>query len=257
LKKLDAAEAETGNDRLGNIGELINVAAEFDVQNPEGTLDDYLQQVTLVSDVDKIKDSEGGGGAVTLMTLHAAKGLEFPFVAIAGMEDGLLPHARAVGFNASPDEMEEERRLAFVGITRAMKQLVLSHARYRMIRGQTERTIASQFIQELPEEVLEEIDLTGDGDGGGSLGYRDEGMYGQRAQQERARQAEAASQRRQADAMAGEFRRGVLVRHPQFGLGRIEEISPAGTMTKAVVHFQGAGKKTLVLQYARLERVDA
>jgi DNA helicase-2/ATP-dependent DNA helicase PcrA len=257
LKKLDAAEAETGNDRLGNIGELINVAAEFDVQNPEGTLDDYLQQVTLVSDVDKIKDSEGGGGAVTLMTLHAAKGLEFPFVAIAGMEDGLLPHARAVGFNASPDEMEEERRLAFVGITRAMKQLVLSHARYRMIRGQTERTIASQFIQELPEEVLEEIDLTGDGDGAGSLGYRDEGMYGQRAQQERARQAEAASQRRQADAMAGEFRRGVLVRHPQFGLGRIEEISPAGTMTKAVVHFQGAGKKTLVLQYARLERVDA
>ena len=260
-KKLDAADAETGNDRLGNIGELINVAAEFDIQNPEGTLDDYLQQVTLVSDVDKIKDS---GGAVTLMTLHAAKGLEFPFVAIAGMEDGLLPHARAVGFNASPDEMEEERRLAFVGITRAMKQLVLSHARYRMIRGQTERTIASQFLKELPDETLEEIDLTGEGsdDEAGSLGYRDEASYSRRAQQERhsnaaSRASEAASQRSQAGALAGEFKRGVLVRHPQFGMGRIEEISPAGTMTRAVVQFQGAGRKTLILQYARLEKVDS
>ncbi len=94
-KKADSADgggAETGNDRLGNIGELISVAAEFDVQNPEGTLDDYLQQVTLVSDVDKIKEGGDQGGAVTLMTLHAAKGLEFPFVAMAGMEDGLLPH---------------------------------------------------------------------------------------------------------------------------------------------------------------------
>ena len=255
IKKEDAGDGggETGNDRLGNIGELINVAAEFDVQNPEGTLDDYLQQVTLVSDVDKIKDT---GGAVTLMTLHAAKGLEFPFVAIAGLEDGLLPHARAVSFNANPDEMEEERRLAFVGITRAMKQLVLSHARYRMIRGQTERTIASQFLQEMPEECFEELDLTGDDSGLGSLNYRDEASYGRRAQQER-RQDESASQRHQAEAMAGEFKRGVLVRHPQFGLGRIEEITPAGTMTKAIVQFQGMGKKTLILQYARLEIVDA
>jgi DNA helicase-2/ATP-dependent DNA helicase PcrA len=266
LKKQDADGDDQGNDRLGNIGELINVAAEFDVQNPEGTLDDYLQQVTLVSDVDKIKDS---GGAVTLMTLHAAKGLEFPFVAIAGMEDGLLPHSRAVGFNASPDEMEEERRLAFVGITRAMKQLLLSYARYRMIRGLTERTIASQFLKELPDETLDEIDLTGD-DGGlsGSLGYRDEASYGRRAQHERARstgggefsegsRAEGEAQRRRANAMAGEFQRGSLVRHPQFGLGRIKEISPAGTMTRAVVQFQAGGEKILILQYTRLERVDS
>jgi DNA helicase-2/ATP-dependent DNA helicase PcrA len=252
MRKQDSGE-DGGTDRLANVNELITVAAEFDSQNPEGTLDDYLQQVTLVSDVDKIKDS---GGAVTLMTLHAAKGLEFPFVAMVGMEDGLIPHARAIGFSANPDEMEEERRLAFVGITRAMKQLVMSNARYRMIRGQTERTIASQFLKEIPEECLEEIDLTGDDDGVGSINYRDESSYGQRAQHER-RQYEATSQRHQANAMAGEFKRGVLVRHPQFGLGRIEEITPAGSMTKAIVHFQGAGKKTLILQYARLEKVDA
>ncbi len=251
LKKLDAGE-DTGEGKLGNVGELINVAAEFDLQNPEGTLDDYLQQVTLVSDVDKIKDS---GGAVTLMTLHAAKGLEFPFVAMVGMEDGLIPHARAVGFGAEPSEMEEERRLAFVGITRAMKQLVMSNARYRMIRGQTERTIASQFLSEISEDCFEEIDLTGEDEGAGSVGYRDEGSYGRRAQQER-RGYEAAAMQRDANAAAGEFKRGVLVRHPQFGMGRIEEITPAGTMTKAIVQFQGMGRKTLILQYAKLEKVD-
>ncbi len=255
LLKSDSSEgaAETGNAKLANVSELISVAAEFDNQNPEGTLDDYLQQVTLVSDVDKIKDA---GGAVTLMTLHAAKGLEFPFVAMVGMEDGLIPHARAVGFSANPDEMEEERRLAFVGITRAMKQLVLSNARYRMIRGQTERTIASQFLQELPDECLEDIDLTADDGDAGSLGYQDEGSYGRRAQQSR-REHESASQRRQADAVAGEFRKGSLVRHPQFGLGRIESIEPSGATTKATVRFQGTGAKTLILQYARLEKVDA
>jgi DNA helicase-2/ATP-dependent DNA helicase PcrA len=252
LKKADKGSEDTGEARLGNVGELITVAAEFDLQNPEGTLDDYLQQVTLVSDVDKIKDS---GGAVTLMTLHAAKGLEFPFVAMVGMEDGLIPHARAVGFAANPDEMEEERRLAFVGITRAMKQLVMSNARYRMIRGQTERTIQSQFLAEMPEECFEEIDLTGEEEGVGSVGYRDEGSYGRRAQQER-RGYEAAAMRREADAAAGDFKRGMLVRHPQFGMGRIEQIMPAGSMTKAEIQFQGQGRKTLILQYAKLEKVD-
>jgi DNA helicase II / ATP-dependent DNA helicase PcrA len=253
LKKADAGSEDTGEGRLANVGELINVAAEYDLQNPGGTLEGYLEQVTLISDVDKIKDS---GGAVTLMTLHAAKGLEFPVVAIVGMEDGLIPHARAVGFAANPDEMEEERRLAFVGITRAMKHLLLTHARYRMIRGQTERTIASQFLSEMPDECFDEIDLTGEDVGVGSLGYRDEASYVRRAQHER-RGVEAAVQRREADLMAGEFKRGMLVRHAQFGLGRIKEIAAAGTMTRAVVQFQGgAGEKKLILQYAKLEKVD-
>jgi superfamily I DNA/RNA helicase len=253
LKKADAGSEDTGEGRLANVGELINVAAEYDLQNPGGTLEGYLEQVTLISDVDKIKD---GGGAVTLMTLHAAKGLEFPVVAIIGMEDGLIPHARAVGFASNPDEMEEERRLAFVGITRAMKHLLLTHARYRMIRGQTERTIASQFLSEMPDECFDEVDLTGEDIGVGSLGYRDEASYARRAQHER-RAVEAASQRREADSLAGEFKKGMLVRHAQFGLGRIKEIAAAGTMTRAVVQFQGgAGEKKLILQYAKLEKVD-
>jgi len=257
VKKKDAGE-EGDTARLANVEELISVAAEFDLQNPEGTLDDYLQQVTLISDVDKIKEAGGdaGGGAVTLMTLHAAKGLEFPFVAMVGMEDGLIPHMRAIGFSSNPDEMEEERRLAFVGITRAMKHLMISHAKYRMIRGQTERTVRSQFLDEMPEECFEEIDLTGEESGLGSLGYRDEASYGRRAQQER-RQYEANVERKQAETQASGFKQGMLVRHPQFGLGRIESITVSGATTKADVRFQGgAGKKTLLLQFAKLERVD-
>lgn len=240
-------------DKAANVEELINVAAEFD-QQVAGVLGDFLEQVTLVSDVDRLQDE---GGSVTLMTLHAAKGLEFPWVAIVGVEDGLIPHQRAItGFEPDLNEMEEERRLAFVGITRAMKYLTLSHARYRMVRGQTERTIASQFLSEMPNEVFDEIDLCTQDEGVGSLGYRDEASYGRRAATER-RHYEAAAQKSEANATADGFKRGQLVRHAQFGLGRVEEISAVGAMTRAVVHFQMAGRKTLVLQYAKLEKVDA
>ena len=247
LKKKDPE-----NEQSGNINELISVAAEFDAQNPGGSLNDYLQQVSLASDVDRIQD---GGGAVTLMTLHAAKGLEFPFVAMVGMEDGLLPHARALNFMAGPHELEEERRLAFVGVTRAMRQLVLTYASNRMIRGITQRSVASQFLKELPAECLDCTDLSGEGDAG-SGSYRDEAGYGRRSEQQTQRATEARQQKQVAQTLAGQFAKGALVRHPQFGLGRIEDISPAGSMTRVVVSFQGAGRKTLILQYARLERVD-
>ena len=250
-KKQDEAKE---SDPLANIYELVNVAAEFDGLNPGATLDDFIEQVTLASDVDKLQDT---GGAVTLMTLHAAKGLEFPFVAMVGMEDGLIPHARAIGGMANPDELEEERRLAFVGITRAMKKLVLSHARYRMVRGETIRTVASQFFGEMPDEIFEEIDMTGEeGEDSGSLSYRDEGSYARQAQRTRGNFG-APEPLSDAKQVAGEFRKGMLVRHPQFGMGRIDSITPAGTMTRAEVIFQGMGRKTLILQYARLQRVES
>ena len=262
-KKQDLGE-DGGSDKLANAAELVSVAAEFDGQydpeavgNSAGPLGDFLQQVTLVSDTDRLKDA---GGSVTLMTLHAAKGLEFPFVAIVGVEDGLIPHARAIGFSTNPDEMEEERRLAFVGITRAMKHLVMSYARYRMVRGLTERTIKSQFLSEMPEECFETIDLTTEMDeGAGSLGYRDEGSYGRQAQRSRedSRGYEAAAMRRDAERVSGEFKRGMLVRHPAFGLGRIVDISPVGSAARVVVKFQVVGEKKLIMPPAPLERVDA
>jgi DNA helicase-2/ATP-dependent DNA helicase PcrA len=226
---LEVALAKAGGEeqeQIANVNELINSAAEFDEANPEGSLDDYLSAISLVSDIDHLK---GAGGAVTLMTLHAAKGLEFPVVAIIGMEEGILPHSRARG---STTELEEERRLCFVGITRAQQRLILSKAAYRSMRGIRERTITSPFLTEFPAESIEVIDRTGiEGidSASGESGY--------------------------PDMSAAQFRRGQMVRHPTFGVGRIEQIGEGGQHTRAVIEFKRVGRKTLILEYANLEAV--
>jgi DNA helicase-2/ATP-dependent DNA helicase PcrA len=232
LLKKDKEADELGEGPLANVNELISAAAEYDHENAEGSLDEYLAIVSLVSDADHMK---GAGGAVTLMTLHAAKGLEFPVVAMIGMEEGVLPHARARG---NLTELEEERRLAFVGITRAQEHLILTKAAYRTIRGLRERTVTSPFLNEMPQEMLEITDRTGLANAGGE---REE--YRERLSSE--------SQR-----LASQFRRGTMVRHPQFGVGRVEEISDMGQQTRAVIDFSSRGRKTLILQYARLEVVS-
>jgi DNA helicase-2/ATP-dependent DNA helicase PcrA len=232
LKKAQAVSGadDEGNDPLANVNELISSAAEFEAENPEGSLTDYLAQVSLVSDADHMK---GHGGAVTLMTLHAAKGLEFPVVAIIGLEEGILPHSRARG---NLNELEEERRLCFVGVTRAEQKLILSKAAYRTIRGLRERTVTSPFLNEMPQDALEVTDRTGVAFGDTRAEYRE------RLETE-------------SDRLAGQFRKGQLVRHPTFGLGRIAEVSDMGQHTRAVIEFNAAGRKTLILQYARLEPV--
>jgi DNA helicase-2/ATP-dependent DNA helicase PcrA len=215
---------------LANVNELISSAAEYDSDNAEGSLHDYLAIVSLVSDADHMK---GAGGAVTLMTLHAAKGLEFPVVAMIGLEEGILPHSRARGNLA---ELEEERRLCFVGITRAQQQLILSKAASRTIRGLRERTVTSPFLTELPAESLHIADRTTLETLGDRNTERD--YYTNEARQ-----------------LAARFPRGQMVRHPQFGLGRIAEVRDIGQNTRAVVEFNTAGRKTLILQHARLEPV--
>ena len=128
-----------GEERMANLDELISAARDFDDEHPGGTVVEFLEEISLASAVDRWKDGEG---AVTLMTLHAAKGLEFPVVFIVGLEEGLLPHSRS---QESPSELEEERRLMFVGITRAERELYLSHCRVREFRGQRQVTIPSQL----------------------------------------------------------------------------------------------------------------
>ena len=232
LAKLDR-EKEEGEKGIDNVGELISSAAEFDRENPEGMLEEYLANVSLVSDADHMK---GAGGAVTLMTLHAAKGLEFPVVAMIGLEDGILPHSRA---RDNVNELEEERRLCFVGITRARQRLILAKAQYRTVRGLRERTITSPFLNEMPPEMLRLEDRTGVGsfDEGGDT----DDDFGD-------------SGRRGKGGGTG-FRKGQIVRHPTFGVGRIAEVSGAGQHTRAVVEFNTAGRKNLILEYARLEPV--
>jgi DNA helicase-2/ATP-dependent DNA helicase PcrA len=211
---------------LANVNELINSAAEFDNENPDGSLVDYLAMVSLVSDADRL---DGGEGAVTMMTLHAAKGLEFPVVAMIGMEEGILPHSRA---RESRDDLEEERRLCFVGITRAQERLLFAKATTRTIRGLRERTITSPFLSEMPQEALAIEDLA---DFSSSASF-----------------APAATR----DETKGDFRKGQLVRHPSFGLGRITDLSDMGRQTRAIVQFNSAGRKTLILEYARLTAVE-
>lgn len=220
-------------DELNNINELISSAAEYDAENPDGSVVDYLAQVSLVSDTDRLKDN---GGAVTMMTLHAAKGLEFPVVAMIGLEEGVLPHSRARG---NEDELEEERRLCFVGVTRAQERLILSKATHRTVRGLRERTIASPFLNEMSQQDLEVIDRSGVE----SFDSDDEDDYVQR-------QMEQAAQR-----LGAQFKRGQLVRHKQFGLGRVSEITPMGSQTRAIIEFNTVGRKTLILEYAKLEAV--
>ncbi|MDB5355105.1 MAG: ATP-dependent helicase PcrA [Phycisphaerales bacterium] len=238
LKKTGGDE----QDEMNNVAELVNSASEFDRDNPEGTLDDFLAQISLVSDADHMK---GAGGAVTLMTLHAAKGLEFPVVAMIGLEEGILPHSRARG---NLTELEEERRLCFVGITRAQDRLLLSKAARRMIRGISERTIPSPFLHEMPQEEFEVVDRTGFASMRSQEGYR-RGAGDDYYDADARRESEPKRQ-------FSHYRQGQVVRHPTFGIGRIREVSEMGdNRTRAVVQFNEAGQKTLILEFARLELI--
>ena len=219
---LASLEKSTDPDKpeLANVKELISSAARYDADNPQGTLDDYLSQISLMADADKI---EGSGGAVTLMTLHAAKGLEFPVVAIVGLEEGVLPHSRA---RNSPDELEEERRLCFVGITRAQQVLLLTRAYARTLMGRRERTVPSPFLAELPQEFIQTFD-------------RMDSQF----------TAAGAASGQSVDGL----RAGVLVRHPTFGMGRVVDVEQAGSNARAVIDFSRFGRKVLRLGYAPLD----
>ena len=239
-------KSDPDQERLANLGEFITFTQQFEddyvfersAESEDGAVPSlqekllaFLERISLISDVDAVKTE---GGSVTLMTLHAAKGLEYHAVAMIGVEDGLLPHERA---RSDEGELEEERRLCFVGITRAMHTLLLCHARYRTVFGQTMPTIASRFLKELPEESVDPIDVTSEGDDDYTV------------------DTESRQQRSLAHRQAGEYPPGTLVRHPQFGLGRVLQTAAMGAHTRAQIDFNTAGKKTLILQYARLEKV--
>ena len=217
---LQAALEQAGDsDPLDNVNELVSAAAEFDAREPRGGVLDWLHEISLVSDVD---DVEAGRGAVTMMTLHAAKGLEYPVVFIVGLEDGLLPHAR---YRDDPAQIEEERRLCFVGMTRAKELLVLSHARFRMVRGMATRNTPSRFIREMGREDVELASPDGDSESACRVGDPQE---------------------------FDRWRDGQLVRHPKYGVGRLLWIDPAGRQTRAAVKF-AVGERTLILEYANLQ----
>jgi len=262
---LEAHYEKEDEEKLANLYELVSAAQRFDEEYGEQQstlaqrLQDYLESVALVADVDALDEqpaetegaeAEARPGVVTLMTLHAAKGLEFPAVAMIGLEEGLLPHSRA---RDDPNELEEERRLCFVGITRAQQKLMLSHARYRTIRGLRERTVPSPFLRELPKDVIEEQDLSGYADTPWADEDDDDLEFAyDAAGRRRARRGRAA---RAGGRGSAELPTGTRIRHPQFGEGSVLAVSGAGPSARAKIHFDRVGVKTLILEYARLEKV--
>ena len=152
LAELEASIDPQDESRLENLRELVTVAREFEEANPDGRLSDFLEQVALVADADQIPDADEGGGVVTLMTLHTAKGLEFPVVFLTGLEDGVFPHMRSL---TEPKELEEERRLAYVGITRAQRRLYLTRSMQRSTWGAPSYNPPSRFLDEVPDALID------------------------------------------------------------------------------------------------------
>jgi len=213
-----------GQDALENLSEFISSTARYDAQAEGTSLVDYLQQISLFSDTDAY---DASSNCVALMTLHAAKGLEFRHVFIVGLEEGLLPHERSVQDN---DELEEERRLFFVGITRAKHDLNVSYARYRTVRGQMLRSIPSKFLYE-------------------------SGLNTDNASRT---PAGPAPMQAQASSSSGAgFDPGELVSHAKFGLGRVQAFTDMGENSTVTVRFNSGAIKNLMLKYAKLTKPGA
>ncbi|NUK23428.1 DNA helicase PcrA [Streptomyces lunaelactis] len=255
LAELQASTDPQDETRIENLQELAAVALEFEqergAEEGAGTLAEFLEKVALVADSDQIPDEdEDGSGVITLMTLHTAKGLEFPVVFLTGMEDGVFPHMRALG---QAKELEEERRLAYVGITRARERLYLTRSSMRSAWGQPSYNPPSRFLEEIPGQHLEwkrtgpmaapagptsgitsSLSSSRSRSGGGASGF---------------------ATRRTSDKPVISLAVGDRVTHDQFGLGTVVEVTGSGSDTQATVDFGDTKPKRLLLRYAPVEKL--
>ncbi len=232
---LAAEDSQESQDRLENLAELLSAAADYESREESPTLTGFLDRAALLSDADQVKDD----APVTLMTLHAAKGLEFESVFLVGMEEGLLPHSRSL---TSAEGLEEERRLCYVGMTRPMERLSLSWAQSRQVFGQRRVSERSRFLDEIQTERLEVT--------GGRAPSRSAPRRPERGGEWRNAKVDVPS------VPAGAFdemRPGVRVRHPLFGVGTVLRREGDGEDLKLTVSFPGVGAKKLVARYAGLE----
>ncbi|MEL0147060.1 MAG: DNA helicase PcrA [Actinomycetota bacterium] len=230
--------------RIENLAELESVAQEFAVAHEESTLVEFLEQIALVADSDQIPDDNALGGVVTLMTLHTAKGLEFPVVFLTGMEDGIFPHIRSLG---DPGELAEERRLAYVGLTRARQRLYLTRAVSRSAWGTPAYNPASRFLDEIPEALMEwkREEPVARPIGSGGFG---------------AAPSSSSAAVKLGDRIVGggpvvSLEAGDRVTHSKFGLGTVVSTSGIGDKADATIDFGSAGTKRLLLRYAPVEKL--
>jgi DNA helicase-2/ATP-dependent DNA helicase PcrA len=265
LEQLRASDDPQDASRIENLAELHAVAAEFEAADPEGDLADFLERVSLVADSDQIPTDEDDDGVVTLMTLHTAKGLEFPVVFLTGLEDGTLPHLRSL---ADSGELAEERRLAYVGLTRAQERLYLTRAAVRTSWGTPNEFPASRFLEDLPEEVMDwrrrESSTQALRPSWGSGRWSDEQESGERRTPRSSIRTTpstgssgatfgSATPRRDSDIPV--LAVGDQVSHDAYGLGRVIEMEGTGRNAVAKVDFGSAGTKRLLLRYAPVTKL--
>lgn len=255
LAELQSSTDPQDETRIENLQELAAVALEFEQERGEGesvALSEFLEQVALVADSDQIPDEEDGDGVITLMTLHTAKGLEFPVVFLTGMEDGVFPHMRALG---QVKELEEERRLAYVGITRARERLYLTRSAMRSAWGQPSYNPPSRFLEEIPAVHVDWKRK------GGSAPVSSGPASGVAASLSSSRSRSSAAgasgfaTRRAAEKPVVSLAVGDRVTHDQFGLGTVVAVKGTGGNAEATIDFGDAKPKRLLLRYAPVEKL--
>ncbi|HSS67580.1 MAG TPA: DNA helicase PcrA [Nocardioidaceae bacterium] len=261
LKELEESTDPQDETRVENLGELLAVAREFADERDQGdgaNLGDFLERVALVADSDQIPDEDDAGGVVTMMTLHTAKGLEFPVVFLTGLEDGIFPHSRALG---DPTELEEERRLAYVGLTRAQQRLYVSRALVRSAWGAPQHNPPSRFLTELPTTLLDwkrtEADQTTWSSTSASTRYADAGGY---VSPVRSAMASRRGPLPAAKPTAGSrpvpsLEPGDRVLHDSFGMGTVVTVEGVADKAVASIDFGSTGVKRLLLRYSPVEKV--
>ncbi|MCT9143807.1 DNA helicase PcrA [Streptomyces violarus] len=255
LAELQASTDPQDETRIENLQELAAVAMEFEQEHGEDeqrTLADFLEQVALVADSDQIPDEEDGDGVITLMTLHTAKGLEFPVVFLTGMEDGVFPHMRALG---QTKELEEERRLAYVGITRARERLYLTRSTLRSAWGQPSYNPPSRFLEEIPPTHLEwkRTGATAPASSG-PVSAVAASLSSSRSRSS-ASGASGFATRRTSEKPVVSLAVGDRVTHDQFGLGTVVAVKGTGGNAEATIDFGGTNPKRLLLRYAPVEKL--
>lgn len=253
VRELEAEDTPEAQARIENIDELMNKAISYEQENEEPTLSGFLEEVALVADIDSLAEDQN---YVVLMTLHSAKGLEFPNVYLSGMEDGLFPSYMSITSDDAEAELEEERRLCYVGITRAKEHLTITGARMRMQRGETQYHKISRFVKEIPEEVLS-----------GSTWEpksRDSFLTEEpRPKRMPLKKQPVAAQTYQARDFGTKIQKqpldygvGDRVRHMKFGVGTVAAINDGGRDYEVAVDFDTAGRKRMFASFAKLKKVD-
>ncbi|MFI0543628.1 DNA helicase PcrA [Streptomyces sp. WSLK1-3] len=256
LAELQASTDPQDETRIENLQELAAVALEFEQESGEeeaaGSLSDFLERVALVADSDQIPDEdEDGSGVITLMTLHTAKGLEFPVVFLTGMEDGVFPHMRALG---QTKELEEERRLAYVGITRARERLYLTRSSLRSAWGQPSYNPPSRFLEEIPAQHVDWKRTGASAAPAGPVSAVAASLSSSRSRSS-ASGASGFATRRTAEKPVVSLAVGDRVTHDQFGLGTVVGVKGTGANAEATIDFGEAKPKRLLLRYAPVEKL--